>query len=207
MAKKHQNEGSVYRRSDGRVVGEYLDLDGRKRYLTSKTKTKAQMKAALRQLLNDRDEGVAHDSENLTVGEYLDRWLESIRDTVRERTYQRSEQTVRLHIKPKLGKTKLDKLTALQLDGLYTSIQLPDERHEPHCLAESHILYSCSRQRNGGNAWHRKTTGRSVFGVLISSDCQTTISRASKLALCPVETFPLCILFEYPLHHRAHNAI
>ena len=29
----------------------------------------------LRKLLADRDEGAAYDSENLTVGDYLDRWL------------------------------------------------------------------------------------------------------------------------------------
>ena len=35
-----KGEGSVYRRKDGRVVGEYLDANKRKRYITSKTKTK-----------------------------------------------------------------------------------------------------------------------------------------------------------------------
>ncbi len=52
-------------------------------------------------------------------GDYLDQWLVSIQDTVGLRTYQRSEETVRLHIKPKLARVRLDKLTALQLDTLY----------------------------------------------------------------------------------------
>ncbi len=71
-----KGEGSVYRRKDGRVVGEYLDANGRKRYITSTTKTKAEMKAAIRKKLEDRDEGIAYDSENLNVGGYLDRWLD-----------------------------------------------------------------------------------------------------------------------------------
>jgi hypothetical protein len=80
-----KGEGSVYRRKDGRVVAEYLDANGRKRYITSKTKTKAEMKAALRKLLENRDKSIAYDSENLTVGDYLDRWLDAIRGSVRDR--------------------------------------------------------------------------------------------------------------------------
>ncbi len=49
----------------------------------------------------------------------MGRWLEFTRDTVGLRTYQRSEETARLHVEPPLGKVKLDKLTAMQLDGLY----------------------------------------------------------------------------------------
>jgi integrase len=114
-----KGEGSVYRRKDGRVVGEYVDANGRKRYITSKTKTKTEMKAALRKLLEDRDKGIAYDSENLTVGGYLDRWLEAVKGSVRNRTWQRHEEVVRLHLKPNIGGVKLDKLNALQVQSLY----------------------------------------------------------------------------------------
>ena len=120
MTKKWANgEGSVYRRKDGRVVGEYEDANGKRRYITSTTMSKAEMKAAVRKKLEDRDEGIAYDSENLTLGEYLDRWLESIQDKVRPGTYKPYEAIVRLHVKPTLGSTKLDKLNALQLEKLY----------------------------------------------------------------------------------------
>ncbi len=33
----------------------------------------------LRKLLADRDEGIAYDSENLTIGGYLDRWLDAVK--------------------------------------------------------------------------------------------------------------------------------
>ena len=112
-----KGEGSVYRRKDGRVVGEYEDANGRKRYITSKTK--AEMKAIIRKALEDRDKGIAYDSEGLTVEKYMDRWLESIRDKVRPGTFKPYEAIVRLHIKPTLGTTKLDKLNALQLERLY----------------------------------------------------------------------------------------
>src|SRR5918998_57602 len=114
-----KGEGSVYRRKDGRVVGEYLDANGRKRYITSKTKTKTEMKGALRKLLEDRDKGIAYDSENLTVGGYLDRWLDGVKGSLRDRTWRRHEEVVRLDLKPIIGGVKLDKLNALQVQNVY----------------------------------------------------------------------------------------
>jgi hypothetical protein len=96
MAKRRpKGEGSVYKRGDGRVVGEYVDANGNKRYVSGKTK--AEVRRRLRGLLADRDEGIAYDSENLTVGAYLLRWLEAVKGSVRERTWERHEQIVRLH--------------------------------------------------------------------------------------------------------------
>jgi len=119
MAKRRDNgEGSVYRRKDGRVVGEYEDANGKRRYISGKTK--AEVRAKMRKLLADRDEGVAYDSENLTVGGYLDRWLDAVKGSVRDRTWQRHEEVVRLHLKPTIGGARLDKLTALQVQSMYS---------------------------------------------------------------------------------------
>ena len=101
------------------MIGEYEDANGRKRYISSTTKTKQEMKAAVRKALEARDKGIAYDSENLTVEKYLDRWLEGIRDKVRPGTFKPYEAIVRLHIKPTLGRTKLDKLNTMQLEKLY----------------------------------------------------------------------------------------
>jgi len=100
-----KGEGSVYRRGDGRVVGEYEDANGKRRYIAGKTK--AEVRTKLRKLLSERDTGIAYDSGNLTTGEYLDKWLYAVRDTVRQRTWQRHEEVVRLHLKPHLGNAKL----------------------------------------------------------------------------------------------------
>ena len=112
-----KGEGSVYRRKDGRCMGEYVDANGKRRYVSAKTK--AEVRQKLRKLLEDRDKGIAYDSEGLTVERYMDRWLESIRDKVRPGTLKPYEAITRLHIKPTLGKTKLERLAALQLEKLY----------------------------------------------------------------------------------------
>jgi hypothetical protein len=82
MAKRRGNgKGSVYRRGDGRVVGEYVDANGKRRYVSGRPK--AEVKARLRKPLADRDEGIAYDSENLTVAAYLLGWLEAGKGSVR----------------------------------------------------------------------------------------------------------------------------
>jgi integrase len=62
-----------------------------------------------------------YDSENLKIADYLDRWLDSIRDTLRERTWRRHEEITRLHLKPTLGSVRLEKLNALEVQSLYRS--------------------------------------------------------------------------------------
>ena len=75
--RRGRGEGSVYRRKDGRCIGEYEDANGKRRYVSGTMK--AEVRQKLRKLLADRDEGIAYDSENLTVGAYLDRWLEAVK--------------------------------------------------------------------------------------------------------------------------------
>jgi hypothetical protein len=41
------------------------------------------------------------------------------KDTVKERTWERHEQVVRLHLKPSIGRVKLQKLNALDVQELY----------------------------------------------------------------------------------------
>ncbi len=115
MKRRGNNEGSVYQRSNGRYVGEYTDADGTRRYVSGKNK--ADVKAKLKEKIKAAEEGIV--PENITFGAYLDQWLESTRNAVGHRTHQRAEETVRLHIKPTLSCTRLDKVTALQLDKLY----------------------------------------------------------------------------------------
>ena len=77
-------------------------------------KTSEDVATRLVKAIAESDAGVVFDSGSLKVGENLDRWLDAVRDTVRQRTWQRHEQVVRLHLKPVLGNVRLDRLSALQ---------------------------------------------------------------------------------------------
>src|SRR5688572_10437498 len=72
----------------------------------------------LTKAIADRDGGFVYDAGIITVGECLDCWLnDSVRDTVRRRTWERYEQFVRVHLTPALGKLKLAKLTPAHVRG------------------------------------------------------------------------------------------
>lgn len=114
--------GTVYPRKNkaGKVIGyrgSYFGPDGRRRYVSAKTKTEAQK--SLRQAMSDADRGLLFEAGTVTVREYLDRWLADTRDTVRRNTWDRYEGIVRLHLKPSIGKTKLKALSPAHIRGLY----------------------------------------------------------------------------------------
>ena len=116
IKRRAKGDGSVYQRRDGRFVGEYDDSNGKRRYVSGKSK--ADIRAKLRKALADKEAGIAL-VENPSLGVFLDRWLDSVRDTLRPGSFKPYEAIVRLHLKPTLGKTKLAKLTALHLQTLY----------------------------------------------------------------------------------------
>jgi integrase len=94
-----------------------LELLFKRHYVSAKTKSGCREK--LRQAMSDADRGLVFDAGALTLGEYLDKWLASIKDTVRQRTWERYEQLVRVHIKPALGWLKLKDLTRAHVKELY----------------------------------------------------------------------------------------
>jgi integrase len=83
-------------------------------------KTRSEVAAKLSKALADREAGFTYDAGKQTVDEYLARWLSnSVRDTVRQRTYERYESIVRVHLLPSIGKLKLKALTPDHVRGLY----------------------------------------------------------------------------------------
>jgi integrase len=117
MGKRSRGEGSIYKRKDGRWCGKYVDANGKTCYLYGKTK--AEVRVKLTKAVADKDAGIVYDAENLTIGVFLDKWLDAVKGSVRDRTWQRHEEVVRLHLKPTIGCTKLDKLNALQVQSVY----------------------------------------------------------------------------------------
>lgn len=122
MSKKRGNgEGSIHRRKGRGWCAQYTvyTAKGRKRK-SLYGKTRAEAAAKLAKAMVDREEGLAVDAGNLAVGEYLDRWHEdSVKDTVRQSTFERHEQIIRLHIRSALGQLKLKALTPIHVQGFY----------------------------------------------------------------------------------------
>ena len=113
MAKRGQNEGSIYKRRDGRWVATIsLGYKAGKRCRKSfYGKTRRTVQEQLTAALRAHQQGLPAAPERQNVANFLERWLEdSVRPSVRPRTYASYSQLVRLHIAPVLGRHQLVKL-------------------------------------------------------------------------------------------------
>lgn len=119
-------EGSIYKVRDksGKITGYraayyvHTAKGPKRKYLSGKTRDEVAIK--LTKAMADRNGGLVFDAGTVTVEEYLERWLsDSVRDTVRQRTYEGYEHIVERHISPALGVVKLSKLTPAHVRGFY----------------------------------------------------------------------------------------
>src|SRR5215217_1041981 len=121
MGKRGNGEGSIGRRKDGLYMARYTvqTATGSKRKALY-GKTRSEVAAKLSKALADREGGLTFDAGNVTVGEYLARWLsDSVRGTVRISTFERHEQIIRAHLVPAFGRMKLKSLTPAHVRSLH----------------------------------------------------------------------------------------
>jgi integrase len=122
VSKRRGNgEGSIYKRNDGRWVGQYLVHTAkgpRYRYLYGRTRREVDEK--LTRAKADRDGGLVFDPSKLTLAGYMEQWLrDSAQNRLRPKTYKDYEGLTRVHIVPALGRIKLKNLTSLQVQQFY----------------------------------------------------------------------------------------
>ena len=119
MAKRARHEGSIYRQEhDGRwvaavSVGYRNGRRSRKKFFGD---TRREVAAKLTQALHDQQHGLPVAPDRQTVGAFLTRWIEdSVKPSVRPKTYRSYHQLVELHLTPGLGRHTLTKLTPQQV--------------------------------------------------------------------------------------------
>lgn len=120
------------------------DESGRRRY-ESKTihGSKRDAERVLGDLLRRRDQGELLGPERLlTLNGYLDRWLaESVGANRRPRTLEDYRRFLDRYARPALGARKLETLTAMDLQGLVSSIS---RETSPHAAARTHRVLSAA---------------------------------------------------------------
>ena len=122
MPKRGNGEGSISKRSGGGWMAQYYVLSGtggrERRTLYAKTRTEAARKLA--RAIGERDTGFVVDAGRLTMGDYLERWLEdSVKGTVRTSTYEAYRYMVEPHLVPFLGALKLRDINPVHVRALY----------------------------------------------------------------------------------------
>jgi integrase len=121
--RRGRGEGSIFKREDGTwcaSVSAGYNAAGRRRRRTVYGKTKGEVQEKLREEQLSR----VPETARITVGEYLDRWLEgTVKPKLAHSTYVRYEQVVRLHIKPQLGGVRLGKVEPVHIQHLYAALE------------------------------------------------------------------------------------
>jgi integrase len=122
-AKMPAKGDGISKRKDGRYMARYTvhTPDGPKRKVIYGRKYK-EVEKKLAEARGDAARGITYDAGSITVGDYLIGWLaDSVRNTVRQRTYERQESIVRVHLMPSIGGEKLRTLGPAHVRSLYRS--------------------------------------------------------------------------------------
>lgn len=121
--KRGKGEGSIIKRKDGRwsayqTIGYIESGSPKRKYFYGKTRQEVVEKLQNYQLKNLS--GNSKEPGKMTFGEWLDQWVEKyVVFSVKSSTLERYEQLIRNHLKPDLGKIKLQKLQTTHLQELY----------------------------------------------------------------------------------------
>jgi integrase len=84
--------------------------------------TKREAEEALTKILNSLSQGEYVRPNGDTFGGFLEEWLAAVEAQLRPSTFASYRMIVDKHVKPRLGAVKLQKLTALKLDGAYAEM-------------------------------------------------------------------------------------
>ncbi len=124
MGRRGRNEGAIYQTKNGQWRGsvpieEYSLSQGRQRRKYFRGRTRAEVARKVARALADMQRGLPQGSasERMTVGNWLEHWLESRRESVKPRTFEQYSLAVNKHFIPAFGRRRLTKLTAEDIDG------------------------------------------------------------------------------------------
>jgi integrase len=122
--RRGNGEGSIYQLPDGRWRGSvflgYRDGKPHRKYVTCRTR--AQVAAEIRALIEAQRQGQVITTGGMTVAEWLATYLEQVaRPKVRPRTLDRYTSDIDRHVVPAIGRYRLDKLRPAHLVALYNA--------------------------------------------------------------------------------------
>ncbi len=151
--KRGRGEGSIFKRADGRwsasiTIG--TGPTGKRIRKQIYGDTKDDVTEKLLSLQIQKRNGALADCGSMTVGELLDRWLEtSSRINTSPVTHARYESISRIHIKPVLGMVKLSKLSPLHVQQMLSKM----ERDNVGNRTRGFVFATIRRALNVGLRW------------------------------------------------------
>ena len=141
-------KGHIRERSPGRwaIILDVQDTTGkrkRKWHSFKGTKREAQIECA--RLISEMNSGEYVETSKLTIEQWIDQWIKAgapgrKKKKVGQRTLERYEELLNVHVKPKLGLRPLQKLQATEIDRLYNELEgkiAPMTAHHVHVVFNS----------------------------------------------------------------------
>jgi integrase len=119
--RRGHHEGTGYQRADGRWEWKVSLEDGSRKSFYAPTQRQAREKANA--WLRELEDGLDPTAATLSVSEFLDRWIADVAtQRVRASTLASYQGHIDHHIKPRIGRKKLRKLTVKDVEGMMTAI-------------------------------------------------------------------------------------
>jgi integrase len=148
-----RRRGTIKSRSSGSYRIRYSlgrdPVSGKRRFGTATVRgTRKDAERELTRLLRTTDTGEQVDPSRMTVGQWLDLWLDTIRAEVSQKTHESYTEIVRCYLKPALGSARLDKLAPSQIQKAYNSWTRQDGKPlSPRTHRYIHVILKSSLAR------------------------------------------------------------
>ena len=136
MAKiRGKKEGSIHQRKNGTWRAQ-VSLEGRRLSFTAKTRRECH--EWLKQTIGHIDHGMTYSSTKITLEEYMDLWLTSIKSSHRPSTWSHYEQLTRIYVLPHLGQIRIKDLHPELVQRFYNRLFSNDI--SAYTISKIHIM-------------------------------------------------------------------
>jgi integrase len=143
LTKRSHGDGAIDTRGENVHRLRYR-VNGR-RFTKTFHGTLTEARKELRALVRSGDTGEHVDPTRTTIGQWIDQWIEAgapgrKKKRVGQRTLERYEELLRVHVKPTLGARPLQQLRATEIDKLYAALETkiaPMTLHHLHTTLNS----------------------------------------------------------------------
>lgn len=142
MTKRRGNqEGSLHERKDGSWRAQ-ITLNGER--LSFSHHTRRECQEWLKRIIKDIDSGLTYTGANMKLSEYLDLWMNMIKENRRQKTYIQYRGLIKNYILPAFGNHRLRDLQPIQIEKYLTQKKI-DGIGERTCQLIYSLLHTALR--------------------------------------------------------------
>ena len=184
MAKKRgNNEGTVYKRKDGRWCAQ-VSLSGKR--ITKYAKTQRECHDWVREITNKIEHGMSFDATQLTLERYMESWLTGKDLSIRQNTARNYRRYAEQNILPVIGKMRLQNILPAHIRQLYLRMQA--EGKGSRTIQLVHATLHCALKQavkerligyNPMDAVERPKVETKEFHIFTESQARTFLEAAS----------------------------